>query len=436
MARAEIISIGDELTSGQRLDTNSKWLSERLGDLGIKTAFHTTVGDSLDDNVDAFRTAVRRADLVLVTGGLGPTADDLTREAIATAFDAPLELRSEALEHIENLFSKRKRPMPERNRVQAMFPEGARIIPNPHGTAPGIDFSIAPNSGSEREAIASGSRIFALPGVPAEMMQMFRETVEGIVTQEMGLGKRRWFYHCIKVFGIGESDVEKRLPDLIQRDRDPLVGITVSKATITLRIAALCENDSEFRVKIEPTVKMIRQELGLLIFGEGEIDLQDAVHGLLLGGQKSLGILEIGSSMRIEKWFADRSPQDGSGLKVAQWLPSLDSLPKEWVKGTPNFESTEDVSISDVASRLAAAAESLRMQWDVDLWLAAGVYPTFASVISSTTLPSADFTFALARRGKSTKCTTVSLGAHPEVLYHRVAKTGLNFLRMELMQRG
>ncbi len=135
--RAEIISIGDELTSGQRLDTNSQWLSIQLADLGVSTVFHTTVGDTLADNIDAFRTAARRADIVISTGGLGPTADDLTREALAEAFDCPLEFRQAAMDHIESLFAKRKRPMPERNRVQAMFPRSSLDVPNPHGTAPG-----------------------------------------------------------------------------------------------------------------------------------------------------------------------------------------------------------------------------------------------------------------------------------------------------------
>ena len=276
--RAEILSIGDELTSGQRLDTNSQWLSVQLGNLGIKTVFHTTVGDSMSDNVDAFRTAARRADIVVATGGLGPTADDLTREAMAEAFGLQLELRSEALEHIESLFARRKRPMPERNRSQAMFPFGSRIIDNPHGTAPGVDL-VAPESKSDG---TSQCRMFALPGVPAEMMQMFKATVEPRLINEMDVGAQRWFFHSLKVFGIGESDVEKKLPDLIHRDRDPIVGITVSKATITLRIAALCSSESEFQEKIQSTLREIHSQLGLLVFGEGEIDIDEAVHRLLI----------------------------------------------------------------------------------------------------------------------------------------------------------
>src|SRR5690606_4226079 len=122
--QAEVISIGDELTSGQRLDTNSQWLSERLGELGVRVMFHTTVADDLAANTEVFRHAVERADIVVATGGLGPTADDLTREAIAQVMGVGLVLDEASLAHIRSLFAYRKRDMPERNQVQAMFPVG------------------------------------------------------------------------------------------------------------------------------------------------------------------------------------------------------------------------------------------------------------------------------------------------------------------------
>ncbi len=167
---AEVISIGDELTSGQRLDTNSQWLSTRLGELGVEVRFHTTVADELAANVAVFRAAIERADIVVASGGLGPTADDLTREALAVATGRTLELDAKALEYIVALFARRRRPMPESNRLQAMFPAGSRVIANPTGSAPGIDLD-APRAGKEP------CRVFALPGVPAEMRLMWAETV-------------------------------------------------------------------------------------------------------------------------------------------------------------------------------------------------------------------------------------------------------------------
>ena len=429
--RAEIISIGDELTSGQRLDTNSQWISQQLGDLGVMPAFHTTIGDSLADTVDAFRAATRRVDIVIVSGGLGPTADDLTREAMAMAFNAPLELRQEALDHIASLFAIRKRPMPERNQVQAMFPVGSRIIDNPHGTAPGIDFEVPSSCNPDRPRC----RIFALPGVPAEMKQMYSATVEKRLREEMGVGEKRRFFHSLKVFGIGESDVEKRIPDLIHRDRDPLVGITVSQATITLRIAALCSSEEEFQVRIQPTVEQIHREFGLLVFGEGEIDIHEAVHDLLLHRQVRVGVVEFGAGTWIQQSLAQLSGARDQGLVAAKWYHALDSMSGIATQGTsPNLLRSDEAS--ETAKQLAVAAEALMLEHDLDCCLAAGVYPTLESVLASKSLPSSDFTFALSRRERATKHTTVTLGAHPEVLYHRLAKAGLNFLRLELLQHA
>src|SRR5579859_5863293 len=136
--KCEILSIGSELTSGQNLDTNSQWLSQRLAEIGIAVGWHTTVADDLDANVEAFRVAAGRARLVLVSGGLGPTQDDLTREALARAAGVELVLDPESFERIQEMFRRRGRQMPERNRVQALFPQGAEPIPNDHGTAPGV----------------------------------------------------------------------------------------------------------------------------------------------------------------------------------------------------------------------------------------------------------------------------------------------------------
>ena len=119
---AEVIAIGDELTSGQRLDTNSQWISQRLGELGIPVRYHTTVADDLQANVQVFRNAIQRAPIVIATGGLGPTADDLTRPSLAAAVGRELELNEVALAHIQQLFARRQRKMPQRNRSQAMFP--------------------------------------------------------------------------------------------------------------------------------------------------------------------------------------------------------------------------------------------------------------------------------------------------------------------------
>jgi len=178
---AEIIALGDEITSGQLLDSNSQWLSLRLEELGIRVLYHTTVGDEHEAITDVFRRAIDRADVIIATGGLGPTADDLTRQAIADATGRRLVMDDEALAHVRGIFARVNRPMPPKNEVQGLLPEGARMIHNPHGTAPGVEMTIS------RSGIGD-CHFSALPGVPAEMREMWHGTLEAAL-REIGGGK-------------------------------------------------------------------------------------------------------------------------------------------------------------------------------------------------------------------------------------------------------
>src|SRR5207248_1011792 len=184
-------------------------------------------------NVLVFRQACERTDIVVATGGLGPTADDLTRQALADLAGVPLVQDDASLAHIKTLFASRKREMPPANVVQAQFAKGSQPIHNPHGSAPGIDMSIP-------RAVGKPARIFALPGVPAEMKEMWAATVGPAIQELLGV-RKAIAHHRIKCFGVGESDLEAMLPGLIARDRYPTVGITVYQATILLRMTAESE---------------------------------------------------------------------------------------------------------------------------------------------------------------------------------------------------
>ncbi|HEV3168437.1 MAG TPA: competence/damage-inducible protein A [Isosphaeraceae bacterium] len=270
--RAEVVAIGSELVSGQRLDTNSQWISQRLEELGIAVHFHTTVGDHLDENVAALRIATERAGLVVVSGGLGPTQDDLTREALAAVAGVPLLEDATSLEAIQAMFARRNRPMAERNRVQALFPQGAEPLPNPVGSAPGIWLPVG------RSIVA------CLPGVPSEMKVMFEGQVAPRLRQA-GLVERVIVHHKINLFGKGESDIEARALDLTARGRVPEVGITAHDATISFRITAEGATEEEARQAIEPTLALIRERFGDLVVGEGDEDVADGlVRELMLAG--------------------------------------------------------------------------------------------------------------------------------------------------------
>ena len=277
--KAEIISIGSELTSGQNLDTNSQWLSRRLAEIGVAVGWHTTIADDLDSNVEAFRIAAGRAKLVLITGGLGPTQDDLTREALARAGGVALVFHPELYDQIAEMFRRRGRDMPERNRVQAYLPAMAWALPNECGTAPGVWMKLG------------DARVAAMPGVPSEMFVMYEKQVKPRVLGE-GLAGGVLVQRKINAFGTGESAVEEKLLDLTRRGHVPEVGITVSDAVISLRILAHTGTAADAQLQIDEAERTIRERLGDLVFGVEDEDLHDAVAALLAAKRKTLATAE------------------------------------------------------------------------------------------------------------------------------------------------
>ena len=413
---AEIISIGDELTSGQRLDTNSQWLSRQLGELGIRVMLHTTIADDMQTNIAAFQQAFERVDLIICTGGLGPTADDLTRQAVADAAGLPLVQDQAALEHIQQLFRQRRRPMPEQNVVQSMFPEGSRVVHNPHGSAPGIDLTLSRRDGKP-------VRLFALPGVPAEMKEMWDQTVRPDIISMLPGPPRVIVHQQVKCFGVGESDLEQMLPDLIRRDREPRVGITVSKATITLRVTAEGDSQEECIAAMQPTIASIHECLGSLVFGSGEEELQDAIARLLEEKRATLFIIELGTRGLLNQWMGELNELQGRylGGAVLSSLEQAGSLPGM------NGDLPLLVDQSPEAA-LKELANSVRQATQADYLLVAG--PIWAKS-GKPDKPAIDLVVATAN---GTEHQRAAYGGHPDIRQSRSAKQALDFLRLQMLE--
>lgn len=282
-ATAAILSVGDELTLGQTLDTNGKWLAERLTSIGVVPVRHLTVPDSLEAQARAFQTLAEDADVILCTGGLGPTADDLTRQALAEAMHDTLVEDPLALAQIEALFAARNRLMSPLNRSQALRPLHAGIIPNLNGTAPGLMGGVAAVTGHECD-------VFCLPGPPKEMIPMFEAHVAPRLRLPEGRTVRTRVLHS---FGLGESDLAQRLGALMHRGRTPLVGTTASGGVVSIRLryeGHAAPADAE--TLLDDTERQVREAAGEYIFAKGDHSLQDAVLALLRSRNETLGTVE------------------------------------------------------------------------------------------------------------------------------------------------
>ena len=327
---AVIISCGTELTTGQCVDTNSAWLSAQLTPVGVHVVEHITVGDDVAHLVFVIRRAFDAANLVIITGGLGPTLDDITREAIAAALGVPLVENAGALTQIRALFERWQRSMPESNHRQAMIPRGCDVIRNPCGTAPGIRY-------------VNGDRmLFAFPGIPAEMQAMFNAEV--LPQLNAASGGATIESARLLCFGISEAKLGEILSDLMQRGRNPSVGTTASQAILSVRVLAEGASPEEARTLLQTDVDLIRRRLGTLVFGEGDDTLEAVVARLLIEQHKTIATAESCTGGLLAKRLTDIS--GSSAYFLRGYVPYADSAKVELV-GVP----------ADLISRYGAVSE-------------------------------------------------------------------------------
>ncbi len=267
--KAELISTGTELLLGQTLNTNAHYLSQRLSSLGINVYYHTTVGDNTERMEQVLRSALDRADLVITTGGLGPTLDDLTKQAVCKVWNLALEVHAESLAGVKTFFAKLGRDMPESNLKQAYFPAGSKVIPNHLGTAPGA-------------IVEKGDKtVVILPGPPAEMLPMFEETVEPYLKDRTKSAPEVIKARALKIFGMNEAQVDEILAGMLTGHSNLTVALLAKPAELHLRISATSPSEEEAWQALDALEKKIRHELGDKIFASGDLTMAGAVGELL-----------------------------------------------------------------------------------------------------------------------------------------------------------
>jgi len=286
--KAEIIAVGTELLLGQIVDTNSAYMAQQLTTVGLDLHFKSTVGDNLERIKGTLQTALNRSDFIITTGGIGPTLDDLTREATAEALGRPLVFQPHLFDQISDFFARLGRAVSPNNRKQAYIPEGATPIENPVGTAPGF---IAEHD---------GKAIIAVPGVPHEMRYFMEHSVLPYLRMKLGI-QEIIVSRVLKLFGIGESVVDERIKDLIEKGTNPTIGLLAHTqiGEIHIRLTAKARERKEAEALNASLEAKVRERLEEFIFGTDEETYEGVLSNLLVKCSLTLAVVEtaFGSSI-------------------------------------------------------------------------------------------------------------------------------------------
>ena len=279
--RVAILSTGDEITTGKVVDTNANYIADKLVETGMDVAAVVTVGDVADRIIWAWQQAMEQADVIVSTGGIGPTADDLTTELVAKVAGVELTFSEEVAENIRRLFASFNRTMPENNLKQARFPTGAEIIPNHLGTAPGYRLDLETPNGKKH--------LIVLPGVPREMRPMIEETVLPWVREKRG-GGEVFLTRTFQTFGISESGLDEMVAGVISQEEGNL-AFRANFPQISMRIIVRGK-PGEAEQRLDTLSGRIRDKIGTYVYGEGDVTMEDVVGQLLKEHVKTLGLAE------------------------------------------------------------------------------------------------------------------------------------------------
>jgi nicotinamide-nucleotide amidase len=329
---AEIVTIGTEMLLGDLVDTNTAWISQRLAELGVGIYRHTTVGDNTERIVDALREASSRSALVVTTGGLGPTSDDLTNACLSTLTGREMVEYPEAREHVDEMFARFGRQPTANNYKQALFPAGTELIPNPVGTAMGalVEWE--------------GTLFATLPGVPTEMKTMFGETLEPMIRAR---SEGSIVSKTLHFAGIGESALAEKVQEFLDAT-DPTVAPLAGQGRVRLRITTRAATEREAQEKIAPVEKEVIARLGDYFFGEDGETLEGAVARLLEERSATLALAESCTGGLLAKRLTD---MPGASAYFTEALVTYSNESKERLLGVPHALIAEHGAVSEAVAR-------------------------------------------------------------------------------------
>ncbi|AWB44369.1 competence/damage-inducible protein A [Paenibacillus sp. CAA11] len=417
--KAEIIAVGTELLLGQIMNSNAQFLSQELAALGIDVYFQTVVGDNMQRLKQAIHTAEDRADLIIFTGGLGPTQDDLTKDALAEVLDRSLHIDRMAMDHVERFFKERSRPMTENNRKQALSIDGATPLPNETGLAIG-------------NAISQGGKHYVvLPGPPSEMKPMFFSQAKPWIMQQVLTGEMPIYSKMLKFAGIGESALETELMDLIEGQNDPTIAPYAKEGEVTIRLSTKAASELEAMKKLESVENQIKDRLPNHMYASEDQPIEKVLidmmteQGLTMGAAESCtggllmqGITSIPGSASVFK--------GGIVCYSNEMKEKLLNVPHDMLEGenAPGAVSAETARV---------LAEQVRMITDADYGLSiTGV----AGPGYSERKPVGLVYLGLSERGGETVTYELNLKGNRQTIRKRSANTILYYLWLKLKARG
>jgi nicotinamide-nucleotide amidase len=347
---AEIITIGTELLLGETVDTNSAHIARALRDIGLDLYYQTTVGDNKERVAAVIRAALERAQVVITTGGLGPTEDDVTRDAVAAATGRGLEFRTALFDQIRSRFQRWGTRMAPTNRQQAFVPAGAIALENPVGTAPCFIVE------------TEGGVIISLPGVPREMEHMLQHRVIPYLKARLG-APAVILSRVLRTAGVGESQIDATIRDL-ERGSNPTVGLAAHAGQTDIRVTAKAATIQEAEAMIEPLVREIRERLGASIYGEGQESVEEVLLRMLQQQNLKLALVEVAT--------------DGlAGDRISALPADVETVPKIARASTwENLAASLQIGPADqpgkrsLEDRARLLADRMRSDSDVDLGLA------------------------------------------------------------------